>query len=125
MVPSLSQTEVCNRFDVTPQVPHHSDRLGIALHTIEQMPINGIRIPALSGTSGWFIYGGEEPSTDANFYSPLCMQHIQKHCEIAIPYLCLPAGWRFQLDLQGYEDVWFDETLLEPTSFDRLRKLGG
>lgn len=103
-----SQAEVCKRYEVQPQVAQ--GKLGIALDTLEQMPINGMRIE-LSGTCGWFIWGGAEPSDDADFYSPLCVKHIRKHCEITIPYLCLPAGWRFQIDHDGYEDVWHDETL--------------
>ncbi len=79
-------------------------------------PINGMRIPALSGSSGWFVYGGTEVGTDDEFYSPLCVRHIAKHCEIAIPYLCLPPGWRFQIDSNGYEDVWYDESLLRSGS---------
>lgn len=88
------------------------DRLGIALDTLDLVPINGLRIPALSGSSGWFIYGGKYPSDDPRFYQPLCVTHLGKHCAIAIPYLLLPAGWRFQIDSNGYEDVWHDDTLL-------------
>lgn len=94
-------------------LPLQHDRLGIALETLDLAPINGLRIPALSGSSGWFIFGGTEPSTDADFYSPLCVRHLGKHCGIAIPYLCLPIGWRFQIDQDGYEDVWYDGALLE------------
>ncbi|HBE71073.1 MAG TPA: hypothetical protein DDW52_23245 [Planctomycetaceae bacterium] len=99
-----------------PQLTQDNDRLGIALDTLEQMPINGMRVPGLSGTSDWFIYGNAEPSDDVKFYSPLCVKHIRKHFEITIPYLCLPAGWRFQIDQDGYEDVWYDETLLKSIS---------
>jgi len=109
------QAEVCKRFGVQPTLAQGNDRLGIALHTLKQMPINGMRVPALSGTSGWYLFGGPEPSEDPTFYSALCMKHIRRHCEIAIPYLCLPAGWRFQIDQDGYEDVWYDMALLKPT----------
>ena len=49
-----------------------------------------------------------------DFYSPLCLSHLEEYCPIVIPYLCLPAGWAFQIDSAGYEDVWFDESLLKP-----------
>lgn len=29
-----------------------------------------------------------------------------------LPYLELPPGYRFIIDGKGYEDVWFDESLL-------------
>lgn len=80
--------------------------------TLRLQPINGLRVLALSGSSGWFIFGGDEASEDEGFYSSLRVGHLKKHCPIAIPYLCLPAGWRFRIDADGYEDVWFDEQLL-------------
>jgi hypothetical protein len=92
------------------------DRLGIALDTLDLAPINGLRIPALSGSSGWFIYGGDNSSADPHFYQPLCVTHLRKYCQIAIPYLFLPAGWRFQIDADGYEDVWYDEQLMTDES---------
>lgn len=51
------------------------DRLGIALATMNPVPVNGMRIRATSGSSGWFIYGGE-PSDDPDFYQPLCVTHL-------------------------------------------------
>jgi hypothetical protein len=100
------------RDQVRPQLLLRHDRLRIAIDTMELVPINGLRIPALSGSSGWFIYGGCEPSEDPSYYQPLRVTHIRKYCEIAIPYLCLPAGWRFQVDADGYEDVWYDKKLV-------------
>jgi hypothetical protein len=29
-----------------------------------------------------------------------------------LKYLALPVGWRFQIDGQDYEDIWFDGSLL-------------
>jgi hypothetical protein len=110
--PLSSQIEVCEKYRTQPQLFLLHDRVGISLATMNQVPINGLRIPAMSGSSGWFIYGGDEPTDDPNFYQPLCITHLRNHCEIAIPYLCLPAGWRFQIDRDGYEDVWYDESLL-------------
>ena len=109
------QAAVCKRYDVQPQIPLHHDRLGIAMSTLGLKPINGMRIPAFSGSSGWYIFGGEEPNANEDFYSPLCVRHVGRHCKNAVPYLCLPAGWRFQIDADEYEDVWYGERLLSPT----------
>lgn len=109
-----SQADVCGRFKVQPILPLDHDRLGIAMSTLHLNLINGMRIPALSGLSGWFIFGGSDASEAEDFYSPLCVRHIAKHCDLAVPYLCLPPGWRFQIDSNGYEDVWYDELLLRP-----------
>ena len=109
-----TQAAVCKRFGVVPQLVQGHDRLGIALATLDLLPINGLRIPALSGATGWYIFGGDQHEDADDFYSPLCVKHLKKYCKISIPYLCLPAGWRFQIDWNGYEDVWYDKTLLKP-----------
>ncbi len=83
------QLAIYEKYQVAPQEIFRHDRLGIALQTIDLSPINGLRIPALCGTSGWFIYGGEKPSEESRFYQPLCVRHLGKHCKIAVPYLFL------------------------------------
>ena len=72
------QSVVCDRFGVKPNLPSENERLGIAIGTLDLMPINGMRIPSLSGSAGWFIYGGEEPSVDDSFYSPVCFRRHSK-----------------------------------------------
>jgi hypothetical protein len=108
-----AQLSVCEKYAARPQLSLQHDRLGIALDTLSLQPVNGLRLPAQRGSSGWFIYGGVAPLDKPDFYQPLCVAHLRKYCEIALPYLCLPAGWRFQIDDQGYEDVWFDAELLK------------
>ena len=88
------------------------EKMGIALTTMSSMPINGMRIPALSGSTGWYVYGGTEQTAESDFYKPLCITHLHKYCEIVLPYLCIPSDWRFQIDGDGYEDVWYDEKLV-------------
>lgn len=110
--PLQSQIAICEKFGVSPQTFMRHERIGLAIATMSFFPINGLRIPALSGSTGWYIFGGVEQSDDPDFYSPLCITHLKTYCEIAIPYLCLPSGWRFQIDADGYEDVWYDESLV-------------
>jgi hypothetical protein len=108
-----TQEEVCSRFGVAGVPSHPGEKLGIALATIGKLPINGLRI-RLDATCGWFIWAGEDASTDPDFYQPLCVKHIAKHLPSVGPYLALPPGYRFQI-ADGYEDVWFDPTLLSET----------
>jgi len=105
-----TQEEVCARFGVAGKPPRPGERLGIALSTLGQLPINGLRIH-LDGTCGWFIWAGGEASTDPDFYQPLCVDHIADYLPSVEPYLSLPPGYRF-LIADGYEDVWFDSVLL-------------
>jgi hypothetical protein len=105
-----TQEELCSRFGVAGQPPHAGERLGIALSTIGQLPINGLRI-RLDGICGWYIWAGGDASSDPDFYQPLCVGHIPDYLPSVAPYLSLPPGFRFQI-ADGYEDVWFDPTLL-------------
>ena len=76
------------------------------------LPLNGLRHPPSSGTSGWYIWSGTEPGEANDFFVPLHAGHLAKECPTVLPYLALPPGWRFLID-EGHEDIWFDGSLLE------------
>ena len=105
-----TQEEVCSRLGVVATPPDLGAKLGIALATIGEFPINGLRI-RVDGTSGWFIWGGGEASTEPDFYQPLHVAHIAEYLPSVEPYLSLPPGYRFQI-ADEYEDIWFDPALL-------------
>ena len=77
------------------------------------MPINGLRHPIQGDTTGWYIWAGGEPSTAPDFFQPVHVAHLVEWCPLALKFLGLPPGWRFQV-ADGHEDVWEDPTLLEP-----------
>jgi hypothetical protein len=112
--PSRDQREVCARFSVTPDVPNDNSKLGIALNVRdgEAWPLNGLRHPPEQDTNGWYIWAGEEPDEADDFFQPLHVLHVAEWRPQALPYLALPAGWRFLL-APGHEDVWFDASLLD------------
>jgi hypothetical protein len=110
-----TQLEVCRRYGAELLRPDDLHRLGISDSALRgEQPLNGLRHPPQSGTSGWFIWGGEELSTGPDFFKPLHISHMQERCAAVLPYLALPPGWRFII-APGYEDVWYDETLLTPS----------
>ena len=76
------------------------------------MPINALRHPPENGTAGWYIWAGEY-SEDPDFFVPKHIQHLIKEYPEILKYLGLPPGYRFQIDNKGYEDVWYDEKLLD------------
>ena len=102
---------MCVRFGVKcePSLPHL--KIGLAVGTLRQQPINGLRHPPKGDTAGWYIWGGQEPSLEADFFQPVHVSHLDEVLPEILPYLGLPAGWRFQV-APGHEDVWFDEALL-------------
>lgn len=88
-------------------------KVGVARNVKDGMwPINGLRHPMNEGTSGWYIWAGEELPDDPNFFLPLHIEHLPEWCPDIIKFLGLAPGWRF-LIAPGYEDVWEDKALLE------------
>lgn len=106
------QAATCNRFKAKVDVPAPQERVGIALSTLHLEPLNALRHKAGGNACGWYIWGGEELSTDPEFFSPVCVEHLGEYAPSLLPYLALAAGWRVLL-APGYEDVWFDQALLE------------
>ncbi|HFQ5177624.1 TPA: hypothetical protein ACGUW8_004307 [Vibrio vulnificus] len=41
--------------DVAKEYPNTGSKLGIALSTVNQTPINGMRVEPENGTNGWYI----------------------------------------------------------------------
>jgi hypothetical protein len=111
-----SQQDVCRRFGAEFMPTDETYKLGMSENAMRcEQPLNGLRHSPESGTSGWFIWGGEQLSSDPEFFKPVHVYHAQELCPEVLPYLALPPGWRF-LIADGYEDVWFDEALLSPSS---------
>lgn len=108
-----SQKEICKKYGAAYQPSLPDMKLGIALNIREGVaPINGLRHPPQGDTTGWYIWAGEELSSDPDFFKPLHVEHLSEWCPQVQKYLGLPPGWRF-LIAGGYEDVWYDELLLE------------
>ncbi|KPC54577.1 immunity protein Imm33 domain-containing protein [Amantichitinum ursilacus] len=105
------QAEVCARYG-SPFVPAPSKlKVGISKNVRDGVrPLNGMRINPEDGTSGWFIWAGEERSDAADFFIPLHIEHLIEWAPLVIPYLALSPGWRF-LVTEAVEDVWRDPLL--------------
>ncbi len=106
----MTPQEICQRFGAAFDPPSPSARLGIALATLELVPLNALRHVGQGRACGWYIWGGEL-SDDPAFFSPLHVSHVERYCATIMPYLALPAGWRVLL-APGQEDAWFDSSLL-------------
>jgi hypothetical protein len=107
-----SQT-VCEWVKVAPMEPVPGSKLGLALQTLGAAPINGLRLAPTDTTNGWYIWCGKEMSREPDFFSPLHVEHIAEYLPAVAEYLALPPGYRFLIDGSNYEDVWFDEQLLQ------------
>lgn len=103
--------DVCERFGVDPLEPHPQSKVGIALRTLSLRPIHGLRHPPEGDTNGWYIWCGEY-SENEHFFQPLRVEHLNERLPQVLKYVVLPPGYRFLIDDDGDEDVWYDESLL-------------
>jgi hypothetical protein len=108
-----AQREICHRFG-SPWTPAREDlKVGIAANVSHGLdPINGLRHPPEGETTGWYIWAGDAIGSDDDFFEPVHVEHLPEICPAVLPYLGLAPGWRF-LIAPGYEDVWFDASLLD------------
>ena len=91
--------------------PPHS-KIGVARNVLERIkPLNGLRHPPTADTCGWYVWAGEQLSSDPDFFVPLHVEHLLQWCPDVLPFLGLGPGWRFLVD-GAYEDAWEDGSLL-------------
>lgn len=84
------------------------DVVAVAVHTLKQDPIVGIRKkPETAENISWYIYGGE-PSSEETF-EIMTVRELQDIAPEVLPYLALETGFRFMIDTDDYEDVWKEE----------------
>jgi hypothetical protein len=108
---NVQQRAICDRYGAQFLPPAPGTRIGIALRTLGLVPLNGLRVEPENAVCGWYLWGGDEPSDDEDFYQPMCIEHIADRCPAAVPFLALPPGWRF-LTADDYVDVWYDARLI-------------
>lgn len=106
------QAEICRKYGADCELPNSKSKVGIALNTLDQAPLNALRHSAEADTCGWYIWGGEELSQASDFFQPLHVEHLAEKCAEIVPYLGLAPGWRVLL-AGDYVDVWYDEALLD------------
>ena len=107
------QQEICRRYGAEYVRAAGQLTLGISRDFASaSYPINGLRHPTEHNTCGWFVWSGETLSTDDDFFVPIHVYHLDDICPSILPYLGLAPGWRF-LIAPNYEDVWWDDALLE------------
>ncbi|MFO0848038.1 MAG: hypothetical protein U0871_05710 [Gemmataceae bacterium] len=102
------QRRTCQAFGAGFDPPAPGTKVGIALRTLDRIPVHGVRLAPTETTCGWYIYAGDEWSDAPDFYQPLCVEHVADCCPAAVPFLGLPPGWHFLTDGNGFADAWRD-----------------
>lgn len=109
---SEDQRAVCRRYGANFTPPEDTYKVGVSESALRgELPVHGLRHPPESGTTGWFIWAGDL-SDDPHFFKPLHLYHLAEDCPAVLPFLALPAGWRFMI-APDHEDVWSDNSLLD------------
>ncbi len=110
---TAQQKAVCEKYKVEWLDSPLDQKIGVAKNLMDRiMPINALRHPPQNGTAGWYIWAGDTYTSDVDFWDAMHVSHLIELYPDLLKYLGLPAGYRFQIDDKGYEDVWFDEKLL-------------
>jgi len=112
---NLKQLEICNKYNTIFFETPSDLKVGVSQNVNDRnlYPINGLRHLPHGNTSGWYIWASEEFSDDDNFFLPLHISHLLEWRPQITKYLGLPPGYRFLLGENDYEDVWYDESLLD------------
>jgi hypothetical protein len=103
------QKEVCEKYKSKWAPIDKNLRIGVS-DNLTSDPIHGLRHSRDTRTTGWFIWTGEYSEAE-DFFKPVCAEHLLQIRPQIIKYLGLDVGFRFLTDNNGYEDVWYDETL--------------
>jgi hypothetical protein len=108
---AAARRNVCRKYgcEYTPVLG--PEAAGVALSTLGMTPVNGLRHPMSAGTTGWYIWCGENLSDAADYFAPLCVDDLLKKLPVVSDLLGLPPGFRF-LIAEGHLDVWYDVGLL-------------
>ncbi len=105
------QKEICEKYKSKWKPISRNLKVGISKN-LNLEKLNGLRHKAEKGKICWYIWSGEY-SEKEDFFKPVCAEYFLQQNPKTIKYLGLDDGFRFLITESGYEDVWFDENLLE------------
>ncbi|KGO10015.1 hypothetical protein I6H88_21375 [Elizabethkingia bruuniana] len=105
------QLKICMKYSQISDLVELDTLIALGRNFNPNIQINGLRHPRTETLNGWYIWSGEH-SEAFDFFQPSHACHLLENASFVMSYLGLPAGNRFLIDNKGYEDVWFDETLL-------------
>ena len=108
------QKQICNFYDAKFEFAEPNSIIGVSDNVFSGLqPLNGLRHPIEGNACGWYIFAGDDILQEDDFFKPYHLYHIIELIPSIKKYLGLPPGYRFLLGNNDYEDVWFDENLLD------------
>ncbi|WP_205700443.1 immunity protein Imm33 domain-containing protein [Cobetia marina] len=107
MVLSEIQIAMCKKHNAEYKPCMLSGIAGVAIDTVGLQPIQGVRLESEKGETGWYLWAGDFSDAD-DFFKPVHLEHIDNFFPEVKSYLGLGAGYKFIIDNEGYEDVWYE-----------------
>lgn len=104
------QKQICEKYQSKWNPINKKLKIGVGGSDLNVDPIHGLRHPKENGTTGWYIWTGEYSETE-DFFKPICAEHLLQIRPQLIKYFGLDVGYRFLINKNEYEDVWYDEKL--------------
>lgn len=102
------QKKICEKYNSPCFFCSENEFVGVAIESIKNQPLYGVRHRRENDTCGWYLWGGEY-SDDDEFFQPVHFSHIHEIIpNYALKYLALAPGFKFITDNNGYEDVWYE-----------------
>jgi hypothetical protein len=80
MVFQEKQKIICEELGSGFITPNLNSKIGIALTTLSQLPLDGLRHPPEKKTCGWNIWGSETFSKEPDFFQTLHVYHLEQYC---------------------------------------------
>lgn len=93
--------------------PMPAEAMCLAMDTLREFPLNGMRYMPPEGGSGWYVWGGEHRSETADFFTAIQVRDVDDYLPNIRAFLDLPPGFRFLIDKGGRQKVWFDGSLID------------
>ncbi|WP_460676905.1 immunity protein Imm33 domain-containing protein [Hymenobacter coalescens] len=106
-----AQQEICKIQGQPYAAVDFNSIVGISNNLGKEQPTHGLRHAEAGNISCWYLWSGELSEAD-DFFRPVHLRHLLAIKPEVITYLALPPGFRFIIDDEGFEDVWFDAALL-------------
>jgi len=108
-----AQRSLCRQYGARYEASPEGLKVGVAAGVQTGMrPLHGVQHLPEGDTTGWYVWAGEFSDAD-DFFQPVHVAHLNEWEPSLLRFLGLAPGWRFLLvPEEGYEDVWFDESLL-------------
>ncbi|SDP98798.1 hypothetical protein SAMN05428975_4802 [Mucilaginibacter sp. OK268] len=89
------QMAICEKYGSPYYESLPISKIGVAKNLKDGIwPINGLRHPHEGDTTGWYIWAGENFSSDPDFFEPVHVIHIIESFPIIAKYLGLASGTR-------------------------------